>query len=159
MNSNLFSYIIVIFFIFVFIRRMNKIKKNGLEAELKKKNVNFNAAAKSGVNASSASRTKRVKGTGYSRAYTGSAYSKPHKSGSAYGSVNVDRRIDASPLRDDRTNDWLARQLRDEHTAFKKVSDMFGLKIEHSSHCDAQLLKNYHHLNCDAKGIDMAKGK
>lgn len=163
MNSGVISYLVVIFFIFVFIRRMNKIKKNGLEAELKNRKININSTVNAGANvranASSAVRTKKVKGNGYSRSYTGSAYSKPHKNGSSYGSVNVDRRIDSSPLRDDRTNDWLARQLRDEHIAFKKASDMFGLKIEHSAHCDAQLLKNYHNLNCDAKGIDMAKGK
>ena len=39
----------------------------------------------------------------------------------------------SSTLRDDRNNDWLARQLREEHRAFKMTSEMFDLKIEHAS--------------------------
>lgn len=59
-----------------------------------------------------------------------------------------------SSLLDDRENDWLANQLREEHRAFRRTSDMFDLKIEHVSHCDSKLLANYHHINCDANAID-----
>lgn len=76
-----------------------------------------------------------------------------------YIGMKQGQKYTGSTLRDDRTNDWLARQLREEHTAFKAASDMFGLKIEHAAHCDARLLKNYHHLNCDASGVDTAKGR
>lgn len=69
-----------------------------------------------------------------------------------------DKRGDMT-LRDDKNNDWLARQLREEHKAFKATSEMFDLKIEHASHCDARLLEQYHKRNCTASGIDLANGK
>ena len=47
-------------------------------------------------------------------------------------------------LMEDRQNDWLANQLREEHRAFKRTSDMFNLKIEHVAHCDAKLLHQYY---------------
>lgn len=62
-------------------------------------------------------------------------------------------------LSDDRANDWLARQLREEHLAFKKTKDMFNLKIEHASHCDAKYIRDFHHHSCDANQIDTAAGK
>ena len=49
--------------------------------------------------------------------------------------------------------------LRDEHKAFKMTSEMFDLKIEHASHCDARLLEQYHRRNCDASGVDLANGR
>ena len=64
-----------------------------------------------------------------------------------------------SVLRDDKNNDWLARQLREEHRAFKLTSEMFDLKIEHASHCDARLIEQYHRRRCDAGGVDLANGK
>ena len=65
----------------------------------------------------------------------------------------------SSVLRDDKTNDWLARQLREEHRAFKATSEMFDLKIEHASHCDARLIEQFHRRTCDAEGIDLANGR
>lgn len=50
-----------------------------------------------------------------------------------------------STFLEDRNNDWLANQLREEHRAFKKTSEMFDLKIEHVSHCDAKILKQTHY--------------
>ena len=64
----------------------------------------------------------------------------------------------SSVLRDDRANDWLAKQLREEHRAFKATSEMFDLKIEHASHCDARFIEQFHRRNCDARGIDLANG-
>ena len=64
----------------------------------------------------------------------------------------------SSVLRDDKANDWLAQQLRDEHKAFKTTSEMFDLKIEHASHCDARLLEQFHRRNCQADGVDLANG-
>lgn len=62
-------------------------------------------------------------------------------------------------LKDDVNNDWLAQQLKAEHIAFKNTSDMFNLKIEHVSACDAQYLKQFHHAHCDANKVDSGKGK
>lgn len=67
--------------------------------------------------------------------------------------------VNHNMLADDRTNDWLARQLRDEHLAFKQTKDMFDLKIEHASHCDAKYIRDFHHRECDAQRIDTASGK
>ena len=81
---------------------------------------------------------------------------RPHKD-----IISVSREMGdskGSVLRDDRRNDWLARQLREEHMAFKATSEMFDLKIEHASHCDARLMEQFHKRNCTASGIDMANG-
>ncbi len=81
---------------------------------------------------------------------------RPHKDITSVSRDMSDR--NSSVLRDDKNNDWLARQLRDEHRAFKMTSEMFDLKIEHASHCDARLLEQFHRRNCDANGIDLANG-
>lgn len=47
---------------------------------------------------------------------------------------------------EDRENDWLAQQLREEKASERKFSAMFGLKLEHA-------------LRCDADGIDNAEGR
>jgi len=82
---------------------------------------------------------------------------KPHKDITTVGRDMGDKR--GSTLRDDRANDWLARQLEEEHRAFKATSEMFDLKIEHASHCDARLLAQFHNKHCDAGGVDLANGK
>ena len=61
-------------------------------------------------------------------------------------------------LMDDRDHDWLARQLRDERAAKRKMSEMFDLKREHANNCDAEALKRFHEANCDAEDIDTARG-
>ena len=63
-----------------------------------------------------------------------------------------------SVLRDDKNNDWLAKQLEEEHRAFKATSEMFDLKIEHASHCDAKILEQFHKRHCTADGVDLANG-
>ena len=83
---------------------------------------------------------------------------KPHKDITSVSRDMGDAR-NSSVLRDDRTNDWLAKQLREEHRAFKATSEMFDLKIEHASHCDARILEQFHKKHCDASGIDLANGK
>ncbi|MBO4889710.1 MAG: hypothetical protein J5574_01850 [Lachnospiraceae bacterium] len=83
---------------------------------------------------------------------------RPHKDITSVSRDMGDSR-NSSVLRDDKANDWLARQLREEHRAFKATSEMFDLKIEHASHCDARLIEQFHRRNCDANGIDLANGK
>ena len=57
-------------------------------------------------------------------------------------------------LKDDKTNDWLAKQLREESKAVAVLSDMFQLKSEHRNACDAEFIKRFHESNCDAYGVD-----
>ena len=61
---------------------------------------------------------------------------------------------DSMTLKDDRSNDWMARQLRDEAIAMVKVSDMFKLKQTHMNNCDAEFIKRFHESSCDANGVD-----
>ena len=42
------------------------------------------------------------------------------------------------------TDDWLSKQLREERINKIKMSEMMGLKLEHESHCDADMLKREH---------------
>lgn len=60
-------------------------------------------------------------------------------------------------LKDDRDGDWLANQMREERRSLFRMSEMFGLKIQHASNCDAYALKSEHHRNCDATGIDTGR--
>ena len=62
-------------------------------------------------------------------------------------------------MKDDRTNDWMARQLRDEALAMTKVSDMFMLKQSHMNNCDAEFIRRFHESSCDAEGIDNGSRK
>ena len=89
---------------------------------------------------------------------TGYTNYRPHKDITSVSRDMGDSK-NSSVLRDDRANDWLAQQLREEHRAFKVTSEMFDLKIEHASHCDAKLMEQFHRKYCDASGIDLANGK
>ena len=134
MESGIFSVIFIIA-IFIWINRLRKkVKSGSLNMEVSK-NVdhykNYRPATRPTV--------KRVS--------------------NVYNTKSEKRQAVSAQLKDDRVNDWLAKQLRDEHVAFKGASEMFGLKIEHSSHCDAMLLKNFHSSRCDAKGVDTATKK
>ena len=64
---------------------------------------------------------------------------------------------------DDRKNDWLARQLEEERRAAFRVSSMFGFKYnagaDHAANCDARELRDEHSRNCEAEGVDTARGK
>lgn len=84
---------------------------------------------------------------------------RPVSTPSVKRSNTLKAEVNHAMLLEDRNNDWLARQLRDEHKAFKDTKDMFDLKIEHSSHCDARYIQQFHHNNCSAGGIDTASGK
>lgn len=66
---------------------------------------------------------------------------------------------DGMILRDDRNNDWLACQLREEAKARVRMSDMFQMKIEHMNKCDAEFIRRFHESNCDAEGIDTGTRK
>lgn len=63
-----------------------------------------------------------------------------------------------SSLTDDRNNDWLAKQLRDERVAYTRMSSMFELKMEHRSSCEAEMIKRFHEDNCHANEVDTAEG-
>lgn len=49
---------------------------------------------------------------------------------------------------EDRDNDWLASQLREERRSGNRMSDMFDLKEEHANNCDAYAIKREHERNC-----------
>ena len=57
-------------------------------------------------------------------------------------------------LRDDRSNDWMAKQLREEAQSMVRVSEMFQLKQAHMNNCDAEFIRRFHESGCDAHGID-----
>ncbi len=52
---------------------------------------------------------------------------------------------------ENRENDWLAKQLRCERQSQIVVSDMFQLKQEHLSDCDAHSIREEHYQACDAR--------
>ena len=46
-------------------------------------------------------------------------------------------------MKDDRKNDWLARQMREEERILRR-GDLMDLGASHASSCDAETLKRYH---------------
>lgn len=60
---------------------------------------------------------------------------------------------------EDREHDWLAHQLAEERQAKRRMSAMFGLKLEHEENCAAEANRRFHQNNCDAGGIDTGLGK
>ena len=130
--ANVLSTVIVLIAVFAVLR---KIKKNG------------------DTDGTTVSRTRPASAPVRKQGFTNY---RPHKDITSVSRDMGDKR--SSVLKDDKNNDWLARQLRDEHKAFKATSEMFDLKIEHASHCDARLMAQFHRRNCDANGIDLANG-
>lgn len=63
-------------------------------------------------------------------------------------------RNSATTLKDNKYNDWLAKQLQDEKRALAVVSDMFQLKQSHRNNCDAEFIKRFHESNCEAGVVD-----
>ena len=57
-------------------------------------------------------------------------------------------------LLEDRENDWLARQIREESECERHFSAMYGLKRLHEENCPARRLRDVHHAECDADGVD-----
>ncbi len=133
--SAIFVYVILFWVVFVIIRRA--------------KNLQQNSDKKQPGTAPAARQVKRRP--------QGFTYYRPHKDITSV-SRDMGDSNNSSILRDDKRNDWLARQLREEHQAFKATSEMFDLKIEHASHCDAKLIEQFHRKYCDASGIDRADG-
>lgn len=60
---------------------------------------------------------------------------------------------------EDRKNDWLARQMAEERIARKRVSDMFQMKMEHKYNCEAEMLKQFHEVRCNANEVDTGEHK
>jgi len=77
--------------------------------------------------------------------------------GGTKGSVGTKKsQMTAQMTMEDRSHDWLARQLNEEQLAKRRMSEMFGFKDLHSSNCDARKIRDEHTANCDAHGIDTA---
>ena len=96
-------------------------------------------------------RMKRMPGknTNNDRFYasTEQMYSSDKKMAGKSGSsmrATVKNKDEGIILKDDRNNDWLAMQLREEAKARVRVSDMFQMKIEHSNKCDAEFIRRFH---------------
>ncbi len=51
---------------------------------------------------------------------------------------------------ENKSDDWLAKQIAYERSIKPILNDMFMLKEEHSRHCDADILRREHFDNCDA---------
>lgn len=70
--------------------------------------------------------------------------------------THMTREKQSQMLFEDRQNDWLAHQMSQEKVDLRKMSDMFALKMQHRSSCEAELIKQFHEDHCDADGVDTA---
>ena len=55
---------------------------------------------------------------------------------------------------EDRQNDWLSEQIREETRLRYELNESIGIKISHEYNCDARMLRREHEMMCDANGID-----
>ncbi len=99
---------------------------------------NYKTVASYAPNASNKDSTRSAA----SRVYS----SRPMRAGSMH--------FDTVYSMEDRQNDWLAKQLREESRLLKRTSDMFDLKMEHLDDCDARDLKETHARNHRLGRID-----
>lgn len=67
---------------------------------------------------------------------------------------HMTRESQSDMLKDDRQHDWLAHQMAEERVAMRRMSDMFALKMEHQSSCEAELIRQFHQDHCDAGEVD-----
>ena len=62
-------------------------------------------------------------------------------------------------ITDDRRNDWLAKQMREEKAALYRMGNMFGIKTGQGTINAATQNKNLHERSCQADGVDTASGR
>jgi len=78
--------------------------------------------------------------------------------GPTQGSANIrEKKTSISQISramENRSDDWLARQLADERQAKKRMSDMFQLREEHARHCASDSIREEHTRACQAEGVD-----
>lgn len=77
----------------------------------------------------------------------------------AVSQQKADSAVRTYRMLEDRENDWLARQRREEAATERRFSAMYGLKRMHEANCPARNLRDEHRRSCDATSIDTAKGE
>lgn len=103
--------------------------------------------------AGSISRSKMNKKKKKPSLHQQAAMNKPSPATGARADVRTYR------LMEDRENDWLARQYREERASERRFSAMYGLKRSHEANCAARSLRDEHRYNCDAEGVDTGTGR
>lgn len=94
---------------------------------------------------------------------------KPVNIGKTVKPVSISKSVSAKPDKakydgmaafrslENRNNDWLARQLREEKQKERLYSEMYGLKRRHEENCPADRLRREHEKSCDADGVDTGR--
>ena len=99
------------------------------------------------TNTSQARRTNAIKEANQDR------YAAAKTTGSAYGQVKVSRLGENAVLFEDRKNDWLAKQLREEAVIYRRGVG-FDLGASHNVNCAADDLKRGHIRVHNSNGLD-----
>ncbi len=73
--------------------------------------------------------------------------------GSAYGQVKASRIGESSVLLEDRKNDWLAKQLREEALIYRRGNGI-DLGATHNVNCEADEIKRGHARRHNSNGLD-----
>ena len=73
--------------------------------------------------------------------------------GSAYGQVKASRIGESSVLLEDRKNDWLAKQLREEALIYRRGNGI-DLGASHNVNCEADEIKRGHARRHNSNGLD-----
>lgn len=152
MESVISSLFVVFIFVALIGRGVRKIKSEEQAAVNRQKN--FNQAINRGTGtAPSKSPAKSVAVPDKRNAAHTEMYPAKMKDG-----VKRDAK-GGTTIKDDRRNDWLARQMREEKIALYKMAGMFGFKPGTSSINAASLNRDMHARICDSEGVDTAQGK
>ena len=112
---------------------------------------------KNAVRKSTGNQINRNRNTGASKPKTGTQWNRNTDSYKEENKISKSNsRMKTTCLAmDDRANDWLAKQMREERKSKIIVSEMFQLKMQHRNACEAEFIKRFHESQCDASGIDM----
>ena len=99
------------------------------------------------TNTSQARRVNAIKEANQDR------YAAAKTTGSAYGQVKVSRLGENAVLFEDRKNDWLAKQLREEAAIYRRGSG-FDLGASHNASCEADMIKREHVKRHNSNGLN-----
>lgn len=152
------GFISLVFFaviIFLIIRRMKSLSQAESERINKRQN-----SQKAALNRSKPQQYGGYKGTG---APSAKSSAKNYKMDTVYPEKMKDgvktSAKGGTTISDDRRNDWLAKQMRDEKAALYRMGYMFGFKPGTSTISAAAENRSAHAHDCDSEGIDTAAGR
>lgn len=134
--GSIFAVVFMAFIMWLVVRGVKNISPEG---------SNKNAAAPKVINKTVTTNNVAKTNAALTNNYAMNAQRTTHNHNKNAHNINkeMSHEIKGAALKDDRYNDWLARQMREERMALSRLSDMFELKMEHRSSCEAEMIRRF----------------